>query len=178
VVCSTTSPNISDDVRQPADGDELSATSLSKCRFAINPEPGTGFKSPIMRRTNANVVSVGENRELLLLRDAVLKSAGFKVFTTDNENEALARISGGDCGVLRVCYSASLPHKQSCRQFRAGHRFLYAIAKCRFMESTALRFSSMQFVGTLSENRIRTGTGELLRGRGLPSVGLEKLTVG
>ncbi len=65
-----------------------------------------------MRRRHTSVVSVGENRELLLLRDAVLKSAGFAVFTTDNENEALARISRGDCGVLLVCYSAPLPMKR------------------------------------------------------------------
>jgi len=65
-----------------------------------------------MRRINLNVVSVGENRELLLLRDAVLKSAGFEVFTTDNESEALARISRGDCGVLLVCYSAPLPMRR------------------------------------------------------------------
>ena len=65
-----------------------------------------------MGETNFNVVSVGSNRELLLLRDAVLKSAGFDVFTTDNESDALARISRGDCGVLLVCYSTPLPLKQ------------------------------------------------------------------
>jgi hypothetical protein len=66
-----------------------------------------------MSPTNSNVViSVGKNRELLLLRDAVLKSAGFDVFTTDNESEALARVSRGDCGVLLVCYSTPLPIKR------------------------------------------------------------------
>jgi hypothetical protein len=66
-----------------------------------------------MSQTNSNVVvSVGKNRELLLLRDAVLKSAGFDVFTTENESEALARVSRGDCGVLLVCYSTPLPIKR------------------------------------------------------------------
>jgi hypothetical protein len=65
-----------------------------------------------MSQFNTNVVSVGQNRELLLLRDAVLRSAGFEVFTTDNENEALARISQADCGVLLVCYSTPLPMKR------------------------------------------------------------------
>jgi hypothetical protein len=59
------------------------------------------LQTPTMSQFNPNVVSVGQNRELLLLRDAVLRSAGFDVFTTDNENEALARISQADCGVLQ-----------------------------------------------------------------------------
>ena len=42
----------------------------------------------------------------------MLKSAGFDVFTTDNESEALARVSRGDCGVLLVCYSTPLPIKR------------------------------------------------------------------
>jgi DNA-binding response OmpR family regulator len=58
------------------------------------------------------VLSVGENRELLLLREAVLRSAGFDVFTTNNESEALASISRGDCGVLLVCYSTPFSMKQ------------------------------------------------------------------
>lgn len=65
-----------------------------------------------MGQTDLNVVSFGKNRELLLLRDAVLRSSGFDVFTTENESEALARISRGDCGVLLVCYSAPLPLKR------------------------------------------------------------------
>jgi CheY-like chemotaxis protein len=65
-----------------------------------------------MPQTNFNVVAVGNNRELLLLRDAVLRSAGFDVFTTENESEALARVSRGDCGVLLVCYSTPLPIKR------------------------------------------------------------------
>jgi hypothetical protein len=72
-----------------------------------------------MGQTNFNVLSFGKNRELLLLRDAVLRSAGFDVFTTDNESEAVARISRGDCGVLLVCYSAPLPLK---RQLAAAYR--------------------------------------------------------
>lgn len=46
------------------------------------------------------------------MRQAVLRSAGFEVFTTNNESEALASISRGDCGVLLLCYSTPSPMKQ------------------------------------------------------------------
>lgn len=60
-----------------------------------------------MRRRYTSVISVGADRELLLHRDAVLKSAGFAVFTTDNENEALTRISRA---TVACCWFATPLH--------------------------------------------------------------------
>ena len=51
------------------------------------------------------VVSVGANPELLWLRHAVLKSAGFRVHTTESEKDATEVMQNGDCGVLLLCYS-------------------------------------------------------------------------
>jgi len=51
------------------------------------------------------VISVGNNPELLWLREAVLKNAGFEVLTITDEKQALAKIETIDCGVLLVCYS-------------------------------------------------------------------------
>jgi hypothetical protein len=113
-----------------------------------------------MRRRYTSVVSVGEDREPLLFRDAVLKSAGFAVFTTDNENEALARISRGDCGVLLVCYSAPLPMKRHLavpyRKRCHGDKIIAVsnqrvdtleIADSFVHGIDGQRFSSRQFVG-------------------------------
>jgi hypothetical protein len=54
-----------------------------------------------------NVISVGTLPELLLLRERVLRSVGYAVFTTADPQEAAARIGKADCGVLLVlvCYS-------------------------------------------------------------------------
>jgi len=51
------------------------------------------------------IVSVGAYPELLWLREAVLKNAGFDVLSTTDENVALLRIRDGHCGVLLMCYS-------------------------------------------------------------------------
>jgi DNA-binding response OmpR family regulator len=53
------------------------------------------------------IISVGELPELLSLRAAVLKSAGYVVFTTTDPQEAASRIGKADCGVLLLCYSIS-----------------------------------------------------------------------
>ena len=55
------------------------------------------------------VISLGTDKELLLLRHAVLRSAGFEVHTADDEKKALALVRGGPCGVLLLCYS--LPYE-------------------------------------------------------------------
>ena len=55
--------------------------------------------------SSMKVLSVGNNPELLWLRDAVLRSAGFDVITSLNLQDGLARIEGEDCGVLLLCYS-------------------------------------------------------------------------
>lgn len=51
------------------------------------------------------VLSIGSDPELLLLRHAVLKSAGFDVQTISDANKALEKIRAGYCGVLLLCYS-------------------------------------------------------------------------
>jgi len=67
------------------------------------------------------VLSVGNNPELLWLRDAVLRSAGFDVITSLNLQDGLARIEGEDCGVLLLCYSRrSSRAKRLADSFRAN----------------------------------------------------------
>src|SRR5215813_4603517 len=58
------------------------------------------------------VISVGANPELLWLRNSVLRSAGFDVATTANQDHALAAIQRGDCGTLLMCYSLTKPIRQ------------------------------------------------------------------
>jgi DNA-binding NtrC family response regulator len=53
------------------------------------------------------VISTGSDSELLWLRNAVLRSAGFTVFTTESEKQALEIIGEGKCGVLLLCFSLS-----------------------------------------------------------------------
>jgi hypothetical protein len=51
------------------------------------------------------IISLGTNAELLWLREAVLRNAGFEVLTVPDEKEAVAKIESLDCGVLLLCYS-------------------------------------------------------------------------
>jgi hypothetical protein len=51
------------------------------------------------------VISFGTLPDLVSLREAVLKKAGYRVLNAFNEAEALAKIYSGDCGVLLLCYS-------------------------------------------------------------------------
>jgi hypothetical protein len=51
------------------------------------------------------VISVGTLPELLSLREAVLKGAGFRVLTITYEKQAVADIGTVGCGVLLLCYS-------------------------------------------------------------------------
>ena len=53
----------------------------------------------------AVVLSAGTLPELLGLREEILRSAGFEVFTVTRREEALAAVKRGDCGVLLLCYS-------------------------------------------------------------------------
>ena len=67
------------------------------------------------------VLSVGNHPELMWLRDAVLRSAGFEVLTTLDEKEGLAYIERGQCGVLLMCYSLPLlSRKRLAETFRAN----------------------------------------------------------
>jgi DNA-binding NtrC family response regulator len=54
-----------------------------------------------------NVISVGALPELLSLRERVLRSVGYAVFTTTDPQEAMSRIGKADCGVLLLCYPIS-----------------------------------------------------------------------
>jgi CheY-like chemotaxis protein len=58
-----------------------------------------------MAETSTSVISVGANPELVRLRNFVLQEAGFKVISTLDQHDALARIERGECGVLLMCYS-------------------------------------------------------------------------
>ena len=55
------------------------------------------------------VLSVGLHHELLWLREAVLRDAGFDLLTPVDLKEGLAHIERGHCGVLLMCYSLPLP---------------------------------------------------------------------
>ena len=67
------------------------------------------------------VLSVGYHLELIWLRDAVLRSAGFDVLTTLDLKEGLAQIERGQCGVLLMCYSLPLlSRKRLAETFRAN----------------------------------------------------------
>jgi len=58
------------------------------------------------------VISVGSDPELLWLRNAALKSAGFDVESAEHHDHALAAIQRGDCGTLLICYSLKEPIRQ------------------------------------------------------------------
>lgn len=51
------------------------------------------------------IISVGESPNLLLLREAILQSSGFTVFSTADLAEAVAAIERGNFDVLLLCYS-------------------------------------------------------------------------
>lgn len=67
----------------------------------------------------ATVLSVGTIPELLALREAILHSEGYFVFTATRPNDAFEQIRRGECGVLLLCYS--VPEKirpQLIKEFR------------------------------------------------------------
>jgi hypothetical protein len=68
------------------------------------------------KRANKLVISVGTLPELLWLREAVLKNAGFDVITITDERQALAKIKTVDCGVLLLCYSIDDETRQQLTQ--------------------------------------------------------------
>src|SRR4051812_44429132 len=66
-----------------------------------------------------NVISVGTLPELVSLREAVLKSVGYEVFSTLRPQEALSRMREGYGGVLLLCYSVPDEwRKQLIQDFR------------------------------------------------------------
>ena len=66
---------------------------------------------------DCSVISVGSLSRLLVLRAALLHSAGCVVFTTTDPEEAEAAIKTGGCGVLLLCYS--VPNEWRERLLRA-----------------------------------------------------------
>jgi len=72
-----------------------------------------------------SIISVGTISKLLLLREAILQSSGFVVFSTTRLAEALAAMERNNFDVLLLCYSvrnewrADLVHKFR-EHYRAG----------------------------------------------------------
>jgi DNA-binding NarL/FixJ family response regulator len=84
------------------------------------------------------VISVGTLPEVVSLREAVLKSVGYEVFSTAAPDEALSRIRMGACGVLLLCYSVrELGRGQLVREFRerCPHGRIVAITNSKIDEA-------------------------------------------
>jgi DNA-binding NarL/FixJ family response regulator len=89
------------------------------------------------QNSKRNVISVGTLPEVVSLREAVLKSVGYTVFSTATPEEALSRIRSGDCGVLLLCYSVrDLWRGQLVREFRqkCPHGRIVAITNTKIDE--------------------------------------------
>ena len=54
---------------------------------------------------NATILSVGEDPQLLSLREAVLRTAGFTVLTVSDSEAAFSQIDQGNPLVMLLCYS-------------------------------------------------------------------------
>jgi CheY-like chemotaxis protein len=83
------------------------------------------------------VISVGTLPEVVSLREAVLKSVGYNVFSTASPEEALSRIRINGCGVLLLCYSVrDLWRSQLVREFRerCPHGRIVAITNSKIDE--------------------------------------------
>lgn len=66
------------------------------------------------------MISVGALPRLLTLREAILETAGYAVYTTTDAAEAASRMSDGRCGVLVLCYSLAYDcRRELIEQFRA-----------------------------------------------------------
>src|SRR5438094_10158154 len=72
------------------------------------------------------ILSVGTDRELLGLREAVLRNAGLEVCSINNAKEACTTIENTRCGVLLLCYSfpvavrraLAIRFRERCRKSR------------------------------------------------------------
>jgi len=65
------------------------------------------------------VISVGTDDQLLSLREAVLRNAGFQVLTACDPGEALRHAGRNSAAVLLLCYSLPLTVRQElAEQFR------------------------------------------------------------
>jgi hypothetical protein len=80
-----------------------------------------------MSRT-MTILSVGLLPELVSLRDAVLRSVGFNVFSTCDPEEAYVQMQRARFGVLLLCYSLS----DAVRQ-RLAQRFRHCCPRGRIV---------------------------------------------
>lgn len=94
---------------------------------------------------NGTILSVGNDQELLSLREAVLRSAGFRVLTACNAETALSLVASAEGNVLLLCYSLPITlREQLASSFRNRSRngrivaIMNRIPNCRL---TPTRFS-------------------------------------
>jgi DNA-binding NtrC family response regulator len=68
---------------------------------------------------DATILSVGEDPQLLSLREAVLRTAGFNVLTVSDLEAAFSQMDHGNAVVLLLCYSLPVEvRRQLAKQFR------------------------------------------------------------
>jgi|SRR5215469_4026907 len=89
------------------------------------------------------VISVGSDPELLWLRNAALKSAGFDVESAEHHDHALAAIQRGHCGTLLICYSLKEPIRQALADAFRKH-----CPEGRIVEITNERMEKSDFADT------------------------------
>ena len=89
------------------------------------------------------VLSVGSGSKLLWLRHAVLESAGFDVFSTQVESEALARIRRGDCAVVLLGHSLSSAVRKNLAQATRK-----SCPRARIIEITNRKMEKPEFADT------------------------------
>jgi DNA-binding NtrC family response regulator len=71
---------------------------------------------------SVTVISVGDDPQLLSLRDAVLRSAGMRVLTASDYDTALSYVESEDADVLLLCYSMSIEaRRRLAHSFRERH---------------------------------------------------------
>jgi DNA-binding NtrC family response regulator len=68
-----------------------------------------------------SVISVGNIHELLILREAILKSVGYTVFTTSKPQEAAAQMRKECSTVLLICYSVAREDRQQLINYFREH---------------------------------------------------------
>src|SRR4051794_18525122 len=61
-----------------------------------------------MKSNENTVLSFSHAPDLLLQREAALRSGGFEVISVRSESQACFEIEMGRCGVLLICYTATV----------------------------------------------------------------------
>jgi DNA-binding NtrC family response regulator len=71
------------------------------------------------KHSAGTIVSVGQDPQLLSLRETILTMEGFRVLTATDEPTARSFIEKSDCHVLLLCYSLAIQLRQRLvNQFR------------------------------------------------------------